>query len=243
MNKEIITFKNVVKSFGSNLVLNKVSFSIFKGEITAIIGKSGIGKSVILKHIIGLLNPDSGEILFEGEPLSNMSEKKKHSLKKKCSYMFQGNALFDSLTVFDNIALPLTETSKISFFEIKKKVQTIMEKLDLNGIETRYPSQLSGGMQKRVALARALIIEPEILLFDEPTTGLDPIRKKEAHSMISDYKNKFGFTAVVVSHDIPDIFEVAQRIAMIDNKKIIFEGTPQENKKSANSVINEFISG
>ncbi|MBW1650475.1 MAG: ATP-binding cassette domain-containing protein [Deltaproteobacteria bacterium] len=242
MNKEIIRFKNVVKSFGSNLVLDKISFSMFKGELTAIIGKSGIGKSVILKHIIGLLRPDSGEILFEGEPLSCMSEKTKHQLKKKCSYMFQGNALFDSMTVFDNIAIPLTEASRFPLFEIKKKVENIMEKLDLEGIESRYPAQLSGGMQKRVALARALITEPEILLFDEPTTGLDPIRKKEAHRMISDYKDKFGFTGVVVSHEIPDIFEISQRIAMIDNKKIIFEGTPQEITESVHPVIIEFLS-
>ncbi|MBW1615166.1 MAG: ATP-binding cassette domain-containing protein [Deltaproteobacteria bacterium] len=242
MSKEIITFKNVVKSFGANLVLDKVSFSIFKGEITAIIGKSGIGKSVILKHIIGLLSPDSGEILFEGDALAGISDKKRSRFKQKCSYMFQGNALFDSMTVFDNIALPLTETTKSPIFEIKKRVENIMEKLDLEGIGSRYPSQLSGGMQKRVALARALITEPEILLFDEPTTGLDPIRKKEAHRMIFDYKDKFGFTGVVVSHEIPDIFEISQRVAMIDNKKIIFEGTPEEIVKSDNSVIIEFLS-
>ncbi len=243
MREPLIQFKNVYKSFGENHVLNGTDLSIYKGEITTIIGKSGGGKSVLLKHIIGLIEQDSGTILFESHPVSEMKKAERKILKRKCSYMFQGTALFDSLTVYENIALPLKETTSLSDSEISRRVRDKMEQLDLHEIDEKYPSQLSGGMKKRVALARALVTDPEIVLFDEPTTGLDPIRKKAVHEMISDYQQKFGFTGVVVSHDIPDIFHISQRVAMLDEGRILFEGSPVQLAQVSDPAVKEFIQG
>ncbi len=217
--------------------------SIFKGETTAVIGKSGTGKSVLLKHIIGLVEMDSGQILLEGEPLSKLSNKKKKAFQQKLSYMFQDNALFDFLNIYHNIALPLFENPKFPTPEIEEKVFSLMSQLGLTGEQEKFPSQLSGGMRKRVALARALVTDPEIVLFDEPTTGLDPIRKKNVHSMITEYQKKFGFTAVIVSHDIPKIFNISQRIAMLDEGVIKFEGSKTQLYKSQSTILNAFIHG
>ncbi|MGB5159475.1 ABC transporter ATP-binding protein [Desulfobacterium sp. N47] len=243
MREPFIQFKNVYKSFGENHVLTGANLSIYKGEITTIIGKSGGGKSVLLKHIIGLIEQDSGIILFDGRPVSDMKKAERKALKRKCSYMFQGTALFDSLTIYENIALPLKETTRLSDSEINKRVKDKMDQLDLNDIDEKYPSQLSGGMKKRVALARALVTDPETVLFDEPTTGLDPIRKKSVHEMISNYQLKFGFTGVVVSHDIPDIFHISQRVAMLNDGCILFEGTPEKLAQSSDHAVKEFIQG
>ncbi|HPA13935.1 MAG TPA: ATP-binding cassette domain-containing protein [Desulfobacterales bacterium] len=243
MNAPLIEFKKVYKRFGANQVLNGVDLLIYRGEITTIIGKSGGGKSVLLKHIIGLILPDSGEILFEGRPLSEIKKAEKRAFKKKISYMFQGTALFDSMTVFENIALPLKEKTELKDAEIRERVHNKMSDLDLQDIDDKYPSQLSGGMKKRVALARALVTDPEIVLFDEPTTGLDPIRKNAVHSMISDYQKRFGFTGIAVSHELPDIFYISQRIAMLDEGRIIFQGTPKEIQQTTDPVIREFIQG
>ncbi len=243
MTEPLIEFRQVFKSFGTNTVLKGVDLKIFKGQVTTIIGKSGIGKSVLLKHIIGLLEPDAGTIFFYGRPLEVMSGPERRDLKAKLSYMFQGTALFDSMTVYENIALPLAEKRRYPKPEIKKRVREKLDQLDLVGMENKYPSQLSGGMKKRVAMARALITEPEIVLFDEPTTGLDPIRKNAAHNMIADYQRRFGFTGVLVSHDIPDVFRISQRVAMLDDGKILFEGSPQQLEVSDNPVIRAFIHG
>lgn len=243
MREPFIQFKNVCKKFGENQVLDGADLSIYKGEITTIIGKSGVGKSVLLKHIIGLIEQDSGAILFEGRPVSEMKKAERRILKRKCSYMFQGTALFDSLTVYENIALPLKETTFLNDTEINRRVKDKMDQLDLNGIDDKYHSQLSGGMKKRVALARALVTDPEVVLFDEPTTGLDPIRKKAVHEMISDYQRKFGFTGVVVSHDIPDIFHISKRVAMLDEGRILFEGTPEQLALVSEPAVKEFIQG
>ena len=206
MTVPLIEFKEVYKAFGANQVLRGVDLTILGGQITTIIGKSGIGKSVLLKHIIGLLYPDRGRILFNGTALDEMAPSDRKAIKSKCSYMFQGTALFDSMNVYENIALPLKEKRGFKSTEIRTKVMDKMAQLDIADTASVYPSQLSGGMKKRVAMARALITEPEIILFDEPTTGLDPIRKKAAHQMISDYQTRFGFTGVMVSHEIPDVF-------------------------------------
>jgi phospholipid/cholesterol/gamma-HCH transport system ATP-binding protein len=243
MQQPLIQFKNVEKSFGSLTVLKDANFSIQQGEVTTIIGKSGEGKSVLLKHIIGLIEPDSGEILFKGRPISRMRKEERRVLKKKFSYMFQNNALFDSMTIFENIALPLKEGTRTSDEIIRKRVLERMQQLDLKGIEDKYPSQISGGMKKRVALARALITNPEIVLFDEPTTGLDPIRKNAVHGMISDYQKRFGFTGIVVSHEIPDIFYISQRVAMLQSGRIFFEGTPEELQVTDDPVVKQFIRG
>ncbi len=239
----LVEFRGVTKRFGTKTVLDKVNFVIFKGDITTIIGKSGVGKSVLLKHIIGLLRPDEGEILFNGKELKNMSRKERKALMRQVSYMFQNNALFDSLTVFENIALPLREKTRLREKAIRKKVQARMEQMELFDVDHKYPSQLSGGMQKRVALARALVTDPTIILFDEPTTGLDPLRKNAVLSMIAHHQKKIGFTAVLVSHDIPDVFFISNRVAIIDNGKIPFQDTPIELEQSEEPVVKEFIEG
>ena len=243
MTVPLIEFKQVFKRFGDNAVLKGVDLSIYQGQVTAIIGKSGIGKSVLLKHIIGLLEPDQGEIRFQGQAINAMSAVARRAVKMKFSYMFQGTALFDSMTVYENVALPLKEKGRVPFREIQRRVRDKLAQLDLAGIEDKYPSQLSGGMKKRVAMARALVIEPEIVLFDEPTTGLDPIRKNAAHAMIAQYQKTFGFTGVMVSHEIPDVFYICQRIAMLDQGRIIFQGSPAEIQNSTEPVIRQFIRG
>lgn len=243
MEQPLIEFNNVFKKFGETPVLNGVDLSIYEGETTTIIGKSGVGKSVLLKHIVGLLEHDEGHILFKGNPVSQMSAKDKKAFKQMFSYMFQGTALFDSMTVMQNISLPLEQSRRLARKKIREKVREKMKQLDIADIENKYPSQLSGGMKKRVALARALITDPEIVLFDEPTTGLDPIRKSTVHSMIADYQKKFGFTAVMVSHEIPDIFFISQKIAMLEDGRILFQGTPEEFQNVDEPVIQQFIHG
>lgn len=243
MDTPLIEFKNVHKRFGTNRVLDGADLCIYEGQVTSIIGKSGVGKSVLLKHIIGLMTHDKGEILFEGKSLGQMSRQERRDLKKKFSYMFQGTALFDSMTVFENVALPLSEKSRLTKNEIRQRVDAIMTKLELVNIDGKYPSQLSGGMKKRVALARALITNPRIVLFDEPTTGLDPIRKNAVHRMISNYQKKFGFTGVIVSHEIPDIFFISQRIAMLDQGRILFQGTSEDIQNVSDPVVQGFIRG
>jgi len=243
MDQPLIQFENVFKSFGMNQILNGVDLSICRGEIITIIGKSGGGKSVLLKHIIGLLEPDSGRILFEGKLRSKMKRAEKTAFKRKFSYMFQGTALFDSMTIYDNISLPLKEKTTLSKEKIQERVFDKMQQLDLGRIEDKYPSQLSGGMKKRVALARALVTDPEIVLFDEPTTGLDPIRKNAVHSMISEYQKQFGFTGIVVSHEIPDIFYISQRIAMLEEGRILIEGSPGKIQATSDPVVQQFIRG
>ncbi len=241
--RPFIEFKNVTKRFGDRTILDGVDVSIYRGEITAIIGKSGVGKSVFLKHIIGLMKPDSGEILFEGRPLSDMKRTEWTRFKRSVSYMFQQNALFDSLTVFENIALPLRERTRMSDTEIRYKVEQKLRQFEIEEVMDKYPSQISGGMQKRVALARALVTEPQIILFDEPTTGLDPLRKNAVLAMIAHHQREIGFTAIMVSHDIPDVFFIANRVAIIEDRKVPFQGTPVELEQSDNEIVRQFLLG
>jgi len=239
----LIELKKVTKRFGTRTILDRLNLTIFEGDITTIIGKSGEGKSVLLKHIIGLLKPDEGKILFNGKQLKGLTRKERKSFKRQASYMFQNNALFDSLTVFENIALPLREKTRLREDAIKSKVLAKIDQMELSEVTYKYPSQISGGMQKRVALARALVTAPKIILFDEPTTGLDPLRKNAVLGMIAHHQKKIGFTAVLVSHDIPDVFFISNRVAIIDKGKIPFQGTPIELEQSENPVVQEFIKG
>ena len=237
----LIEFKNVSKQFGDKIVLNKVNLTVYEDQITTIIGKSGTGKSVLLKHIVGLLKPDGGAILFEGKPVGTMKKSEWQAYKSRIAYLFQNNALLDSMTVFDNVAFPLQQTTNLSKVEIKKRVLKRIEDLELTEAVDDYPSELSGGMQKRVALARALVTDPKIVLFDEPTTGQDPIRKNMILSMISHYRKKFGFTAIMISHDVPDVFFVSDRIIILWEGTVGFQGTYEEAVKRKLPLIDEFL--
>jgi phospholipid/cholesterol/gamma-HCH transport system ATP-binding protein len=228
MDVPLIEFKEVTKRFGPRTILERVNLQIYEEQVTTIIGLSGSGKSVLLKHIVGLLKPDEGTIFFRGKPLDQMGKKEMDACLGQMSYMFQGDALFDSMTVYENIAIPIRETMHLGKAEIDRRVMARIEQAELGEAAQKYPSQISGGMQKRVALARALITDPQIVLFDEPTTGLDPVRKNAILSMIARYHKKFDFTAILVSHEIPDIFFISNRIVALYNRTIVFQGTPEE---------------
>ena len=241
MTTPLIEFKGVTKCFGNRTVLNNVNLQIYEGHVTTIIGLSGAGKSVILKHIIGLLKPDEGTILFRGKPIAEMKRAEINSSFAQMSYMFQDNALFDSMSVYENIAFPLQETTNLKKAEIDLRVMARIKQTELTDAAYKYPSELSGGMQKRVALARALITDPRIVLFDEPTSGQDPVRKNAILSMIAQYHRKFGFTAIIVSHEIPDVYFISNRILALYNKEIVFQGTPEELEKFDHPFNDEVI--
>jgi phospholipid/cholesterol/gamma-HCH transport system ATP-binding protein len=241
MEAPLIEFRDVTKRFGNRTILNRVNLKIYEGNVTTVIGKSGTGKSVLVKHIIGLLSPDEGSILFRGKPIEGLGKKEWDTYRSQISYMFQNNALFDSMTVFENIALPLRETTKMSKKEIEDKVMARIEQMELSEVAHKYPSELSGGMQKRVALGRALVTDPKIVLFDEPTTGQDPVRKNAILGMIAEYHRRFGFTAVMISHEIPDVLFISNRILVLYEGKIIFQGTPEEMERFDHPAREEFI--
>ncbi len=241
MGEALIEFKNVTKRFGDRTILDQVNLEVYDGQVTTIIGKSGTGKSVLLKHMIGLLSPTEGNILFKGKLIDGMSQKELDEFRSQISYCFQNNALFDSLTVFENVALPLQQTTKMDKREIHNKVMEKIDQLELSEVPHKYPSELSGGMQKRVALARALITDPKIVLFDEPTTGQDPIRKNAILSMIVHNQKKFGFTTIMISHDIPDVFFISDRILVIYDGQIIFQGPYHEIDQLEHSMVDEFV--
>ncbi len=243
MNKPMIEIRGLKKAFQGQEILRGVDMIVPEGVVTAVIGKSGEGKSVLLKHIIGLLEKDGGEILFQGESLSAMSRTERRAFRRHLSYMFQNMALFDSMNVFDNIALPLRETERLPERTVAARVEAMAGRLELAGVLAKYPSQISGGMQKRVALARALVTEPRLVLFDEPTTGLDPIRKASVLSLIDNSRRQFGFTAVLVSHDIPDVFGVAGHVAMLDGGRIVWQGPPEAITASDDPVVRRFLAG
>jgi phospholipid/cholesterol/gamma-HCH transport system ATP-binding protein len=231
------------KSFNELKVLNGMTLTIADKEVIAIIGKSGCGKSVFIKHIIGLLKPDSGKILINGIDITEVSANEIDRMRENLGVVFQGGALFDSMSVFDNVAFPLKEKKKMKTGDIKRKVLMSLEDVGLKGAEDKYPSEISGGMRKRVAVARALVTEPDIILFDEPSTGLDPILLHAVHSLIKDTHKKYAFTGIVISHEIPEIFDVADRIAMMHNGVIVEVGSPDEMRNSTNPYVRQFITG
>ncbi len=234
---------NLHKSFGRQRVLAGVNLEIPDGALYVIIGSSGAGKSCLLKHFIGLLQPDQGEVWVDGEEVSTLRGRALNSVRARFGMLFQGGALFDSLTVYDNVAFPLREKTRLSEAVIRERVHERLAQVGLSGVNHKFPSELSGGMRKRAALARALVSQPEILLFDEPTTGLDPIRVNAIHQLILDLHRLLHFTAVIVSHEIPEIFSLATHVAMLHGGVIVATGTPAEIQASPDPVVQQFITG
>jgi len=239
----MLSLRNVTKAFDGQVVLNDLNLEIATGKITSVIGPSGEGKSVLLKHMIGLLKPDSGEVVADGEVISSMRGSALNRMREKFGMLFQNAALFDSMTVFENVAFPLEEKTRLSPAEIRDRVHEALSHVGLQGADRKYPDMLSGGMKKRVGLARALLLNPKIILFDEPTTGLDPIICRAIHQLIKETHGKFGYTAVIVSHEIPEIFEISDYVAMLYKGRIIEQGKPREIQLSSNPVVRQFISG
>lgn len=238
----VIEVQNFRKSFGTKLVHEDVSFYVKKGECLGLVGGSGAGKSVILRSLIGLEKPDSGSIHINDEEITRYSEANWRHLRKKVAYAFQGGALFDSMTVFQNLAYPLKEHTKLTQLEIFKKIQAQLADFGLSGTERLYPNELSGGMQKRVGLARAMMLEPEIILYDEPTAGLDPYNTKKIQELILNLKTK-GVTSILVTHDMPTAFAVCDKFAFLKDKVIKEQGTIEQLKNKNDSLIHQFIEG
>lgn len=238
----MIEIKNLHKTFGRNKVLNGVELTIQAGETIVIVGRSGCGKSVMLKHIVGLLIPDEGYVKVEGKIINQLNEKELYEIRKKFGFLFQGAALFDSMTVEENVALPMVESNKV--YDPKELDSIVAEKLELvglPGIQKLKPSELSGGMKKRVGLARALVTNPDYILYDEPTTGLDPIMSDSIDGLIRDLSQKLKVTAIVVTHDMFSVKNVADKVAMMHEGKIYFTGKPEELLSSKDQTIYDFI--
>ena len=237
----MIEIVGVKKNFGDKKVLDGVNLNIAKGITLVIIGRSGCGKSVLLKHIIGLLNPDEGHIYIEGNDITEMNEKEVYTLRKKFGFLFQGAALFDSMNVEENIGLALKENTGMPLSEIKDTVAEKLELVGLPGIQKMKPSDLSGGMKKRVSLARSLATNPEYILYDEPTTGLDPVMSDQIDDLIKDLSEKLKVTSIVVTHDIFSVYDVADEVAMMHDGKIYFNGTPKELTETKDTLIRDFL--
>ncbi len=239
----MIELINLHKSFGTQKVLNGLNLRLRKGEITCIIGQSGTGKSVLLKHIVGLMRPDSGEVRIDGVDITKVSQKELNLIRRRIGYLFQDAALFDSMNVEENVAFPLKEHTKLKPDEIKSLVREKLRLVGLKGVGHKMPSELSGGMRKRVGLARALALDPEIILFDEPTSGLDPVMADAIDRLIVETQIKLDVTTVIISHDILSVFKIAHHVAMLYNGKIIADGRPEEIKASDDPIVRQFISG
>jgi phospholipid/cholesterol/gamma-HCH transport system ATP-binding protein len=240
----VIRVQGLHKRFGSQPVLRGTELDIATGEIMVVIGRSGGGKSVLLKHLIGLLRPDAGTVAVDGTEITRLRGGELDRVRERYGVVFQGGALFDSMSVADNVAFPLREKKKrLSAAEIHGRVEEKLEQVGLSGMGHKNPAEISGGMRKRVAIARALVTEPEIVFFDEPTTGLDPILVNTIHHLILELHRKFRFTAVMVSHEIPEIFEIADRVAMLHEGVIVEVGAPGAVRASTNPIVQQFIRG
>lgn len=237
----MIEIKDLRKNFNGLEVLKGVNLSIPADKITFIMGQSGTGKSVLLKHIVGLLKPDSGEIWFEGKDITKLSERELQKVRKKIGFLFQEGALFDSMTVGENVAFPLVEHFKLSKKEIEEKVKELLSAVELLDFKDKYPSELSGGMKKRAALARTLALQPQVILFDEPTTGLDPILQITILELIKSLKEKFQLTCVIISHDVNLAFKFADYLAFLHQGVILKKGTPEEIKNCTDPFVQKFI--
>lgn len=238
----VIEVKNFKKSFGDKVVHSDVTFYVKKGECLGLVGGSGTGKSVLLRSLIGLEKADVGEIHINDENVTNFTETQWLHIRKKVGYAFQGGALFDSMTVFENLSYPLKEHTKLSSTQIKDKIFNQLEQFGLAGCDQLFPNELSGGMQKRVGLARAMMLEPEIILYDEPTAGLDPYNTKKIQEAILKLKAT-GVTSILVTHDMATAFAVCDKFAFLKDKRIIEQGTIEQLRQTPNSMINQFIEG
>ena len=236
-----ITLENISKSFGEQKVLDGLDLTLESKKITFIIGQSGGGKSVLLKHIIGLVKPDSGRVLVDDTDISSLDEAGMNEIRKNFGMLFQDAALFDSMTVGENVAFPLNEHRRLPKKEVQQIVMEKLLQVGLTGVTQKMPSELSGGMRKRVGLARALALDPKIILFDEPTTGLDPIMCDAIDQLIVETQKNTGATCVVISHDIDSTFKIAHRVAMLYNGKIIAYGSPEDIRNSSNPVLSQFV--
>lgn len=237
----MIEIKNLKKKFNSNEVLRGVNLNIDRGETLVVIGPSGCGKSVLLKHIIGIYKPEEGEVIIDGEDITKMNNKDLYRIRKRFGFQFQGSALFDSMTVGENVGLGLVENTEMKQDEVDRIVKEKLELVGLPGVEDLMPADLSGGMKKRVALARSLATDPDIILYDEPTTGLDPIMSDQIDELIKELSAKLKVTSVVVTHDIFSVYDVADNVALMHEGKIYFLGTPSELISSEDPIIKLFL--
>jgi len=237
----MIRVVDLQKSFGGQQVLKGINLELETGKITTIIGGSGSGKTVLLKHLNALLRPDRGSVWVDGTDIVKLGERALNEIRRKFGVLFQGAALLDSMTLYENVAFPLREKTRLKEPEIEKKVESSLAQVDLSGMGYKYPAEVSGGMKKRAGLARALVTEPEIILFDEPTTGLDPLLGKSIHQLIRKLHNEFKFTGVIVSHDIPEVFKISDRIAMLANGVIVEAGTTEEFMASQDPLVRQFL--
>ncbi|MCX6887445.1 MAG: ABC transporter ATP-binding protein [Verrucomicrobia bacterium] len=239
----MIEVRDLKKSFGSTPILDGVNFTIEKGESVVIIGRSGGGKSVLLKHLVGLLQPDSGQVLIDGEDIVAMNERELLRVRGRFGVLFQGAALFDSMTVAENIAFGLRRYGQLSPGEIEKRVSEVLRRVELPGTESKKPSELSGGMRKRVGLARSIVYNPEIVLYDEPTTGLDPVVSDSIDQLILRVRNELNVTSIVVTHDMRSARRLGQRILMLHKQRIYAAGTAEEIFNSTDPIIRNFVEG
>ncbi len=240
----VLAVKNLTKRFGNNVVLDNISLTIEKGKTTVVIGPSGCGKTVLVKHLIVLLRPNSGEVYFKDHRIDNLSENELNRIRTHYGFLFQGGALFDSLSVTENIIFPIRQHCKITNWrDVEELVKAKLAMVGLDGFQQFYPSNLSGGQRKRVALARAIALNPEIILYDEPTTGLDPIRSDVINELVLKLQKELGITSIVVTHDMKSAYKIADRIIMLHNGKIIADGDADHIRNHPHPVVQQFISG
>lgn len=236
----LLRVEGLRKAFGGRVVLRDVGFTVERGSIFTVLGPSGAGKSVLLKCLAGVEQPDVGTVWFEGQPLDFGQRAMRESFRRRCSFLFQGNALFDSLTALQNVALPLEQTTPLARGEIKRRAMEALRQLELDDHADSFPGTLSGGMQKRLALARAIVTHPEMVFFDEPTAGLDPLRRNAVFAMIAKYQAVFGFTALIVTHDVVEALAASSVVALLHQGEICFAGRPEEFAASGHPVVQSF---
>jgi len=239
----VISFRKLHKAFGGKPVLRGVSLEVRRGEVLFIIGTSGVGKSVTIKHLVGLLRPDGGEIWLDGARIDRLDERALYAVRKKCAMVFQHATLFDSMTLLENVALPLRKHKRLSERAAEKQAVDFLDKVHMREFAGAYPAELGDGSRKRAAIARALTLDPECVLFDEPTTGLDPVSARRIDKLIRELSDTLGVTSIVVSHDLTSIFGIADRIALIYNGVAHAVGTPDEIRASPDPIVQQFIQG